>query len=58
MNNYLMYGMDWNGPLSDEDDFEQVGVVNTCNPLEPIDFAQLQDYKGLLTHLEAVKRWE
>ncbi len=42
MNNYSMYGIDWNGPLSDEDDFEQVGVVNTCNPLGPIDFAQLQ----------------
>lgn len=37
-----LYGIDWNGPLPDAEELEQVEVINTVNPLQERDFLQLQ----------------
>ena len=37
-----LYGIDWNGPLPDAEELEQVEVTNTINPLQERDFEQLQ----------------
>ena len=37
-----LYGIDWNGPLSDAEDLEQVEVTQTANPLRELDFRHLQ----------------
>jgi hypothetical protein len=37
-----LYGIDWNGPLPDAEELEQVEVTNTVNPLQERDFVQLQ----------------
>ena len=37
-----LYGIDWNGPLPDAEELEQVVVTNTLNPLQEHDFEQLQ----------------
>lgn len=36
------YGIDWNAPLSTDDDIEAVEVPATRNPLTLSEFAQLQ----------------
>lgn len=40
--NSILYGIDWNGPLPDDDDVEVVEVTSTANPLSERDFIQLQ----------------
>ena len=37
-----LYGIDWNGPLPDAEELEQVQVTNTINPLQERDLVQLQ----------------
>ena len=50
-----VYGIDWNGPISDSED-EEVQVPQTTVPLQEEDFSQLQqtifpntnsDYQGV-----------
>ena len=37
-----LYGIDWDGPISCDDDTCRVAVPETVNPLRPIDYAQLR----------------
>ena len=38
-----LYGVDWNGPLPDAEEVDQVDVTETMNPLQEHDYLQLQD---------------
>ena len=38
-----LYGVDWNGPLPDAEEIDQVDVTETMNPLQEYDYLQLQD---------------
>lgn len=59
-----LYGIDWNGPLPDAEELEQVEVTNTVNPLQEHDFLQLQrtispiswsDYQGVDLYIQTLE---
>lgn len=39
--NAIWYGVDWDGPLCDEDEADQVQVEQINNPLQDNDYSQL-----------------
>ncbi len=36
-----LFGIDWNGPLPDEEDMSSVDIPNVRNPLSEHDYAEL-----------------
>ncbi len=42
MQDMTLYGIDWNGPISTDEEEDRIEVSTTENPLEERDYIQLQ----------------
>ena len=48
-----MYGIDWDAPLSTDDDVDSVGVPATPTPLSSTDYAELCQTIDPIAHSES-----